>query len=77
MKHVAILSTVLLVAVFAMGCSDQRMPTISEEPSGSVILTKGPANSGPIVMRSQTTFAVFYVDARSPEYQRAGGSKQV
>lgn len=68
MKHVAILCTVLLVAVFAMGCTDQNTPTALNDDTSAVLfkISNAPANSGPIVARDQGDFfAVFYVDTKA------------
>jgi hypothetical protein len=65
MKGITILCVLLFVTVFAVGCSGQNAPTALSEstPENSVSLAKGPpASSGPIVIRTETAFAVFYAD---------------
>lgn len=68
MKRMTILSAVLLVMVFAVGCNDQNTPTALNDDTSAVLfkISNAPANSGPIVMRDQTNnFAVFYADTKA------------
>jgi hypothetical protein len=55
---------VVLLAVFAVGCSEQNVPTASSEvvPTPSFGIGNAPAASGPNIIRGQTTFAVSYFD---------------
>lgn len=66
MKRVTILWAILLMALLVIGCNDQQAP-VSMSKNTPVLpsnLAKGPpASSGPIVIRSQTLFAVFFIDS--------------
>ena len=67
MKHAAIVCNILLMAVFAIGCTDQKTPTALSDDTPVVLfkISNAPANSGPIVTRDQRNFAVFYVDTKT------------
>ena len=65
MKRVIILCAILLVALLAASCSDQKAPTALPEsiPVVTSSLAKSPpASSGPIVVRFETGFAVTFFD---------------
>jgi len=59
-----IFSAVLVTASFVVACATQDAPPEPNEAlkGPSLNFDNGPDNPGPIVMRSEVTFAVFYVD---------------
>jgi hypothetical protein len=65
MSKLTKLSTLALVAALAFGCSEQTAPTASDEtpPQPQFNFTNNP-DAGPIIVRGQTTFAVFWVDPK-------------
>ncbi len=65
MNRVTILCAILIGALFTVGCNEQKVPVSMSENTlvTPASLAKGPPpTSGPIVIRSQTLFAVFFVD---------------
>lgn len=55
----------LIVSALVVSCNDQPTSTESPAVDGPLFnFSNGPANPGPIIVRSQTAFAAFYVDTK-------------